>query len=198
MYFGENQLAPGSIGISPLTTAHPLIFQHQSVRTFTWCHPSFILSMVRSPGFGSINTDDRPIQTRFRCGSEIVLLTWPVPISRRLILQQAHGHPISRAPIACRLTVSCSVSLPSRGSFHLSLAVLYAIGHAVVLSLTRWSSQIHTEFHVLRATRDTARPVHLSNTGLSPSMVRHSNASSRIPGPHCCPTTPTIEMIGLG
>jgi hypothetical protein len=34
-HFGENQLAPGSIGISPLTTGHPLIFQHQSVRTST-------------------------------------------------------------------------------------------------------------------------------------------------------------------
>jgi hypothetical protein len=34
-HFGENQLAPGSIGISPLTTVHPLIFQHQSVRTST-------------------------------------------------------------------------------------------------------------------------------------------------------------------
>ena len=56
-HFGENQLAPGSIGISPLTTPHPLIFQHQSVRTSTWCYPSFILDMVRSPGFGSINTD---------------------------------------------------------------------------------------------------------------------------------------------
>ena len=51
-HFGENQLAPGSIGISPLTTAHPPIFQHRSVRTFTWCYPSFILAMVRSPGFG--------------------------------------------------------------------------------------------------------------------------------------------------
>ena len=122
-YFGENQLAPGSIGISPLTTAHPLIFQHQSVRTSTWYHPSFILAMVRSPGFGSINTDDRPIQTRFRYGSTISGLTCQC-LSRRLILQQAHGHPISRAPIACRLTVSCSISLPSRGSFHLSLAVL--------------------------------------------------------------------------
>jgi hypothetical protein len=56
-YFGENQLAPGSIGISPLTTAHPLLFQQKSVRTSTWCYPSFILAMVRSPGFGSINTD---------------------------------------------------------------------------------------------------------------------------------------------
>jgi hypothetical protein len=34
-HFGENQLAPNSIGISPLTTIHPLIFQHQSVRSFT-------------------------------------------------------------------------------------------------------------------------------------------------------------------
>ena len=74
-HFGENQLAPGSIGISPLTTAHPLTFQRQSVRTSTWYHPSFILAMVRSPGFGSINTDKRPIQTRFRYGSTISGLT---------------------------------------------------------------------------------------------------------------------------
>jgi hypothetical protein len=74
-YFGENQLAPGSIGISPLTTRHPLIFQHQSVRTSTWCYPSFILHMVRSPGFGSINSDFRSIKTRFRFGFDIPVLT---------------------------------------------------------------------------------------------------------------------------
>ncbi|KAL5563779.1 hypothetical protein UlMin_033526 [Ulmus minor] len=34
-HFGENQLALGSSGISPLTTTHPLIFQHQSIRTST-------------------------------------------------------------------------------------------------------------------------------------------------------------------
>ena len=75
-HFGENQLAPGSIGISPLTTPHPPIFQHRSVRTSTWCYPSFILDMVRSPGFGSINTDYRPLQTRFRFGSGILALTY--------------------------------------------------------------------------------------------------------------------------
>jgi hypothetical protein len=74
----------------------------------------------------------------------------------------------------------------------------FAIGHTGVLSLTRWSSQIHTEFHVLRATRDTARPTLFSNTGLSPSMARHSNASSNSVGPRCCPTTPMDESIGLG
>ena len=73
-----------------------------------------------------------------------------------------------------------------------------AIGHTGVLSLTRWSSRIHTEFHVLRATRDTARPTLFSNTGLSPSVARHSNASSNSVGPRCCPTTPMVETIGLG
>ena len=124
-YFGENQLAPSSIGISPLTTIHPLIFQHQSVRTSTWCYPSFILTMVRSPGFGSINTDNiSPYSDSLSLWLQHVCFNLPVPISRRLILQQAHGQPLNRSPIACRLTVSCSISLPFRGSFHLSLAVL--------------------------------------------------------------------------
>jgi hypothetical protein len=77
-HFGENQLALGSIGISPLTTPHPPIFQHRSVRTSTWCYPSFILDMVRSPRFGSINTDVikylRPFRTRFRCDFDIIVL----------------------------------------------------------------------------------------------------------------------------
>ena len=87
---------------------------------------------------------------------------------------------------------------PKRGSFHLSLAVLFAIGDLGVFSLTRWSSQIHTEFHVLRATRDTARSVQFSCTGLSPSMACLSNTSTNIPDPRCCPTTPMVETIGLG
>ena len=74
----------------------------------------------------------------------------------------------------------------------------FAIGHTVVLSLTRWSSRIHTEFHVLRATRDTASSVQFSVTGLSPSVACHSNTSPNIPFPHCCPTTPMVETIGLG
>jgi hypothetical protein len=94
-YFGENQLAPSSIGISPLTTIHPLIFQHQSVRTSTWCYPSFILTMVRSPGFGSINTDNMsPYSDSLSLWLQLVRFNLPVPISRRLILQQAHGQSL--------------------------------------------------------------------------------------------------------
>ena len=74
----------------------------------------------------------------------------------------------------------------------------FAIGHTVVLSLTRWSSRIHTEFHVLRATRDTASSVQFSVTGLSPSVACHSSTSPNIPDTRCCPTTPILESIGLG
>lgn len=100
-HFGENQLAPGSIGISPLTTPHPPIFQHRSVRTSTWCYPSFILDMVRSPGFGSINSDNkRPFQTRFRFGFSTSCFNLPQLISRRLILQQARGQTLNRPSTA--------------------------------------------------------------------------------------------------
>ena len=72
---------------------------------------------------------------------------------------------------ACRLTVSGSISLPSRGSFHLSLTVLFAIGHMVVFSLTGWSPCLPSGFLVSRRTPDTARSSSISPTGLSPSMI---------------------------
>ena len=58
---------------------------------------------------------------------------------------------------ACKHTVSGSISLPSRGSFHLSLTVLFAIGHMVVFSLMRWSSYLPSGFLVSRRTPDSAR-----------------------------------------
>ena len=55
----------------------------------------------------------------------------------------------------CKHRVSCSISLPSRGSFHLSLTVLISIGHQVVFSLMGWSPLLHTRFLVSRTTLDT-------------------------------------------
>ena len=59
---------------------------------------------------------------------------------------------VTCAPIACKHKVSGSFSLPSRGPFHLSLTVLFAIGHWVVFSLGGWAPQLHTGFHVSGAT----------------------------------------------
>ena len=49
-----------------------------------------------------------------------------------------------------------SLSLPSRGAFHLSFTVLFTIGHWVVFRLGGWSPRIPTGFHVSGGTLDTA------------------------------------------
>ena len=70
---------------------------------------------------------------------------------------QAHSTKGTPSPLraltACGSTVSGSLSLPSRGAFHLSLTVLCAIGSCLVFSLGRWSSQIQTGFLVSRPTQ---------------------------------------------
>ena len=52
-------------------------------------------------------------------------LTLQYTITRWLIMQKVRGHTfLCRASTAYRQLVSGSISLPSRGSFHLSLTVL--------------------------------------------------------------------------
>ena len=60
MHFGENQLSPGSIGISPLPTAHPIALQREKVRASTRLYPRFALAMGSSPGFGSAARHQTP------------------------------------------------------------------------------------------------------------------------------------------
>ena len=177
--------------------------------------------MVRSSRFGSIRNDITPYSDSLSLGLRIFVLNPPFPISRRLILQQARGQvqfPVTyvtvlRPPTACQHTVSCSISLPLRGfSFNFPSLYYFAIGHLGVFSLTRWSSLIHTGFHVPHATRDKTDVFLLLTTGLSPSMVQDSAASSRLlldfqctqtcvktqnEQGTCFPTTPILRM-GLG
>ena len=70
-----------------------------------------------------------------------------------------------------RRWVSGSLSLPSRGSFHLSFTVLSAIGHWVVFSLGGWSLRLPAGFPVSRGTLDPACRIPPSPTGLSPSVA---------------------------
>ena len=70
MHFGEYELFPSLIGLSPLPTAHPKTFQRQLVRSSIACYRNFNLTKDRSPGFASTTANFfRPIQTRFRYGS---------------------------------------------------------------------------------------------------------------------------------
>ena len=43
--------------LSPLTTAHPPVLQHRSVRPSNVCYHTFSLAMVSSSGFGSASCD---------------------------------------------------------------------------------------------------------------------------------------------
>ncbi len=74
------------------------------------------------------------------------------------------------APTACRHTVSGTISLRSRGTFHHSLTVLSAIGHQGIFRLSGWSRQIHTGFLGPRATWVVLKQaVDVSATGVLPS-----------------------------
>ena len=98
-----------------------------------------------------------PLQIRFRFG--FVSLTLNLASHRNSPARSTKSTiPHSYGAVsACKLTVSGSISLPSRGSFHLSLTVLFSIGHMVVFSLSRWSWMIPTRFHVPRRTQDPTR-----------------------------------------
>ena len=113
--------------------------------------------MDRSPGFGSITYDlIRPIQARFHFGSvpylvlNLAIYNNSLDRSTKSTISHSYG-----ALSACKHKVSGSLSLPSRGSFHLSLTVLISIGHQVVFSLTGWSPLFHTRFLVSRTTLDS-------------------------------------------
>ena len=94
----------------------------------------------------------RPIKTRFRFGfgaSRLNLATHRNSLARSTKSTWSH---MKSASTACKHRVSGSISLPSRGSFHLSLTVLCAIGHRLVFSLGGWSPLLPTRFLVSRGT----------------------------------------------
>src|ERR1700712_49209 len=129
MHFGENQLSPSLIGLSPLPTAHPLRFQPKWVRSSTRSYPRFNLAMGRSLGFGSRARDYTAKDGTALFGLAFATATPHGLTSPRTTNSQAHSSkgtpsPHKEAPTVCRHTVSGTISLPSRGTFHLSLTVL--------------------------------------------------------------------------
>ena len=175
MHFGENQLSRSLIGLSPLPTAHPLSFQPKWVRASTTSYRRFTLAMGRSLRFGSIPRDSNAL-----FGLAFATATPHGLTSQHTANSQAHSSKgtqsreqdksCSDAPTACRHTVSGTISLRSRGTFHHSLTVLSAIGHQGIFRLSGWSRQIHTGFLGPRATWVVLkRAVQISATGVLPS-----------------------------
>ena len=57
MHFGEYELFPSLIGLSPPPTGHPKTFQRFLVRSSMLCYQHFNLPMGRSQGFASSATN---------------------------------------------------------------------------------------------------------------------------------------------
>ena len=179
------------IGLSPLSTGHPLRFQPKWVRPSTGSYPRFSLPQDSSPGFASAACDSLAIlKARFHCGS-VHALTSPPTATRWLILQKARRHSawLLRLLVGTRFQVL----------FHSPLGVLFtfpsrywfAIGHRRVLSLGGWSPQIHTGFHVSGITRDPSLgPAVLRVRGSHPVSPGFPAGS---PGPRVSDPTPPLQ-----
>ena len=88
--------------------------------TWTWIgHPVSGLHVLTS----------RPIKTWFPSGSALFVLNLASTRSSPDRSTKSTRSYLRSTSTACRHRVSGSLSLPSRGSFHLSFTVLYAIGH---------------------------------------------------------------------
>jgi hypothetical protein len=194
------------IGLSPLSTAHPSSFQPTTVRASTRCYPSFTLAMDRSLRFRVCPHVLSIALFRLAFATATALKALTSHVRRNSPDHNAKGTPSptsgppkrpDQAPTACMHTVSGSLSLAVRRSFHPSLTVLSTIGHGLVFSLGGWSPQIQPGFLVPRPTRvsSPSKPTGISHTGLSPPSVRRSR---RVPlcqwprraMPQLNPTTP--------
>ncbi len=124
MHFGEYELFPSLIGLSPLPSGHPKTFQRQRVRSSTMCYHSFNLPMGRSHGFASTTANYGALfRLAFATAPDLKSLTLLVKVTRRLIMQKARRHPYGLRPL---VSVWFQVLFHSliQGSFHLSLTVL--------------------------------------------------------------------------
>ena len=111
------------IGLSPLSAGHPPSFQPRWVRPSTGSYPRFSLPVDSSPGFAPTARDSTPCSDSLslRLASKLNLAPhrWLAGS-----FYKRHAVTACAAPTARGRTVSGAVSLPSRGAFHLSLAVL--------------------------------------------------------------------------
>ena len=115
------------------------------------------------------------LKLAFASAPRLNRLTLLCNATRRPVLQKVRHHTLSGAMSACKHRVSGSFSLPSRGPFHLSLTVLYAIGHQDVFSLRRWSSYFPTRLLVSCGTLDARLSKLISPTRLLLCFVQFSN-----------------------
>ena len=98
-YFEENQLSPGSIGISPLPTPHPHPFSNgcgfgpplpfTATSTWTW---------VDHPVSGLLRLTVALLRLGFPSAPDLQSLTSPASATRRTVLQKVRGSSLKDVP----------------------------------------------------------------------------------------------------
>ena len=165
------------IGLSPLPTTHPETFQRLSVRSSTVCYHPFNLAMGRSPSFASTATNFRgypqapcsdSLSLRLQDSS---LLTSLVTVTRRLIMQKARCHSITKLQplVSTRFQVLFHPGTPS--PFHLSLTVLFPIGLLQCLALADGAADFRGSPSGSPLLRILNPQLQSTPTGLSPPAV---------------------------
>ncbi len=151
MHFGEYELFPSLIGLSPLPTTHPKTFQRLLVRSSMACYRNFNLVMGRSQGFASAPTDLNALfGLAFAADSPLLAL----------------------APTACKRMVSGTFSLPCPGCFSPfphgtgSLSVSWEY-----LALADGPARFPQGFSCPAVLRVSLYIHKRTNTGLSPSVA---------------------------
>ena len=124
MHFGEYELSPSLISLSPPPSGHPEAFQRLLVRSSRWCYPSFNLPKGRSLGFASTPSDYPPCSDSLSLRLQISRsLTLPEKVTRRFIMQKARRHSLELRPLVGAWFQELFHS-SVRSAFHLSFTVL--------------------------------------------------------------------------
>jgi hypothetical protein len=131
--FGENQLSPGLIGLSPLPTSHPSGFQPTPVRASTACYRSFTLLMGRSPW---LRVCTRVLSFALVTGLAFALAPLVTSLAshpssnspdhnaKGTQSEDIQGEPQSLLLPLVGMWFQALFHSPHRGAFHLSLTVL--------------------------------------------------------------------------
>lgn len=124
MHFGEYELSPSLISLSPPPSGHPEAFQRLSVRSSRQCYLSFNLPKGRSLGFASTPSDYIALlRLAFASAAELNSLTLPEKVTRRFIMQKARRHTYVLRPLVGAWFQELFHS-SIRSAFHLSFTVL--------------------------------------------------------------------------
>ena len=155
MHFGEYELSPSLIGLSPLPPGRPRAFQRSPVRPSTRRYPHFSLPRGRSLGFASAAGDSfgmfclafAPAPALLRLSLAADGNSWdhyakgtPSPHCGGSDRLKAHDFRVCFTPL-----LEVLFTFPSRYWF--------AVGLPVVFSLAGWSPRVRAGFLVSRLTQ---------------------------------------------